>query len=43
MHPLQDMPIVLAALAYAERRLLEASPLLAAAPVYVHLRCVAQG
>ena len=30
---------MLAALAYAERRLLEASPLLAAAPVYVHLRC----
>ena len=27
-----------AALAYAERQLLAASPLLAAAPVYVHLR-----
>lgn len=34
----KDMPIVLAALAYAERHLLEASPLLAAAPVYLHLR-----
>jgi hypothetical protein len=34
----KDMPLVLAALSYAERRLLQTTPVLAAAPVYVHLK-----
>ena len=34
----RDLPLVLAALFYAERGLLAAAPHLAAAPVYLHLR-----